>query len=533
MINLKQFSKMLIFALSLALSTSCFAAPTHASENLNALVINFAPPFLAGQNLSENLYSALLTTMQEKPSDLAGRVNAAGAIWSLNQNLSGVQFALYFPGDNHAAIEICRALLRNLATRIPTIRTSGPGNNFLRHLHSLCKYPEKEITPEFKPISVFACCKNANTAEILASETALLDALYTPDQSAPNPENFVVPGSPASAYEIFSWADFSLGSFLSARYLGEMFINELGTTASASYEILVSQYGLSLALLVSGNEEELFLARDKVRAFLKSVHGKKLTDSWSGYVNRALQILEDDNRDFRKKSLFDSWVKHWNGDFATSADLPEFVAPAVHSEGVSHPEHWHHEFSYSENVYPRFCACSLSETAATADIAITFSAGQTLIKALAESIESESASLFPLNQDQQTPTRLVISFHCPVDKISGNIARIRSRLTADLIEKGIVQDFQREIRVGISATCKIQPYELRGYLQQGWPTVDESHRWRQPDAAGISQALMFPSTDNEAVKRRWALATSTAKGKAIILSYFAAQNLMLKNFITH
>ncbi len=141
--------------------------------------------------------------------------------------------------------------------------------------------------------------------------------------------------------------------------------------------------------------------------------------------------------------------------------------------------------------------------------------------------------MFPLNLDRQSSSRVVISFHCPVDKISGNIARIRSRLTGDLLEKGVIKDFQSEIRTGIAGACKIQPFELRGYLQLGWPATENVHSWLQPDASSLTQALMFASSDNEAVKRRWALATSTGKGKAIILSYLAAHDLMLKNFITH
>ncbi len=530
---LKILSRGLIFALIMAMTQGAAMAQIINPDNLNALVINFAPPFSAGQNLAGNLYNALLTTMQEKPADLAGRVNSAGAIWSVSQNLSGVQFALFFPGDNRTAIEVCKTLLRNLGAKIPTIRQPAQTSSFVRHLHSLCRFPVKDSAAEFRPISVFTCCQTSNAETLLGSETALLESLYNPDQSARTPEHYVVQDSPATVYEIFTWADFSLSSFLSARYTGEIFVQELGATASASYEILVTHYGLALALLVTGSEEELFVAREKVKAFLKTVHGEKNADGWANFAGRALQILEDDNRDFRKKSLFDSWVKHWNGDFVITRTIPGYVAPTVHTQGVSHPERWRHEFSYSHNSYPRFVACSISGGSDTADIAISFTANASVINALDESIKNDSASLFPLNLERQSLSRLVLSFHCPVDKISGNIARIRSRLTGDLLEKGVVKDFQNEIRTGISGACNIQPFELRGYLQQGWPTTEDSHAWRQPDASSLTQALMFASGDSEAVKRRWALATSTGKGKAIILSYLAAHDLMLKNFITH
>ncbi|HPT46285.1 MAG TPA: hypothetical protein PLM07_10325 [Candidatus Rifleibacterium sp.] len=529
MINLKTIAGV-IFGLVLAFFT-LVASPTQAAD-LNALVINFSPPIVSGQNLATELYQSILTSMREKPADLAAKVDAAGAVWSASQNLSGVQFALYFPDDGRAAIDICKTMLRTLAAKTSNL-TPPPGtDSFTRHLHSLCKYPGSEPAPSYQPVSLFSTGLADDLTAALASETALLSHLYGHEQSAGDPTRSVVANALPTAYEIYAWETFSLGAFLSARYTGEIYLDEMSSVASASYEVIVSQYGLSLALLVSGNPDELFAASEKLRAFSKSFPSSIKPENWNSYVGRALQIIDDDTRDFGKKSLFDAWVKHWNGNFSSQVKPVEYQAPTIHSNGVSHPEPWNHEFSHSREVYPRFTTCSITENPDGADIAISFLAAAPVISGVCASIETDANSLFPLSLDLQSPTRLVISFHSPIEQISNNLARIRSRVTGYLHEKKLASSFMKEIQIGIAGSARMQPFELRGHLELGWPPVTDQHTWVQPDISSLSDAMMFASQDQSALKRRWQLATSTGKGKAVILSYLASRNLLMKNFVT-
>ena len=529
MINLKTIAGLLSGVFLAFFTLIASSAP---AANLNALVINFSPPIANGQNLSAELYQGILTSMREKPADLAAKVDAAGAVWSASQNLSGVQFALYFPDDGMAAVEVCKTMLRSLAGKTSNLQVSAGNDSFTRHLHSLCQYPGSEPAPSYQPVSFFSTGLADNLTASLASETALLGNLYGHEQSAGDPARCVVANAPPTAYEIHAWETFSLSSFLSARYTGELYLDEMASVASASYEVIVSQYGLSLALLVSGSPDELFAACEKLRAFSKSFSSGIKPENWNSYVGRAQQIIEDDTRDFGKRSLFEAWIKHWNGDFSSQGAMIEYQAPTVHSSGISHPEPWNHEFSHSRDVYPRFTTCSITENPDGADIAISFVAAESVISGVCASIETDANSLFPLSLDKQSPSRLVISFHCPTEQISNNLARIRSRVTGYLHEKKLARNFLKEIQIGIAGSARLQPFELRGHLELGWPPVSDQHTWGQPNISSLSDAMMFASQDQDALKRRWQLATSTGKGKAVILSYLASRNLLLKNFVT-
>ncbi len=496
----------------------------------DALVISFSPPFVNGRNLSIELYQTILSTMREKTSDLASRLDSSGAVWSANQNLSGVQFAIFFSGDGKNAIEISRQLLRSLATKLPGISLPTGKDSLLRNLHGLCKYPLSASEHEHQPVTVYYSNSDSSAAAALASETALLCSIYSPTQSKNAPEKCVVTDATPAIYEIFSWENNSLESFLSAKYTGEMFIKEMTSPASASYEVITSQFGLSLALIVSGEEQNLFPAIDKTRLFAGLFAGNATGESWNNFASRTIQIIEDDTRNFRKKSLFDAWMQHWHGELASISLPVKFVRPSVHLEGFCHPEVWHHDFSYSRNVFPRFSACSLTDISDGADIAISFTAAPQHIKILREGIEADSASVAPLNIESKSASRLVISFSCPLDKVSSNIARIRSRVTGYLSENGLNDVLQKSMKIGIAGAASVQPFELRGHLENGWPPVADQHQWNQPDISSLSEVLMFASSDQQAIQKRWAIATATGHGKALILSCLAARNLMLKHF---
>lgn len=512
---------------------TAFSASSAQSIAPDALVINFSPPFIDGRNLSRELYQTILATMREKSSDLAARLDSSGAVWSANQNLSGVQFAVFFSDDGKNATEVCRNLLRTLAIKLPGIRLPVGRDSLLLNLHGLCKFPVGASAPEHQPVTIYLSDSSSKVASALASETLQLCAMYSPTQFTSNPETCVVSNTEPAIYEIFSWENNSLNSFLSAKFMGELFIKEMASPASASYEVINSQFGLSLALIVSGSERSLFPAVEKTREFI-GLFAKNYTagESWSNFASRTIQIIDDDTRSFRKRSLFDAWMHHWNSEPASLSLPVKFAPPAVQLEGFCHPEAWHHDFSYSHDVYPRFSACSLTDMPNGADIAISFGAAPQLIKLLREGIETDSASVAPLNIESKSPSRLVVSFSCPIDKVSSNIARIRSRVTGYLSENGLNDDFKNSIQIGIAGAAAIQPFELRGHLENGWPPAPDQHLWNQPDIASLCEILMFSSSDQKAVQKRWAIATATGHGKALILSCFAARNLMLKNFIT-
>lgn len=531
--NSTKFIRGLWLASLLVLMVISAQAQPVASEQPNSLVVTFSPPVINGVNRSENLYQALLDTMLKKPENLATRIDAAGAVWSASHNLSGVQFAIFYPGDGGQAVSLCKSMLEVLAARIPDLVKNSGSSSFTSYLHSICALTNRPVDEQWQPVSLYASGEIASAAAILGNETARFAPLYNLGHSQINPTRIVLPAASSTVYEIFSWDEFTTSSFLSAKFIGGRFSREMSSVNGASYEIIVAPSRISLALIVSGSEENLFSIREKLRSFARLQFSNEGESSWQNFASRAVQIMNDDQRDLGKKTLFDSWVNHWGGDFTQDGATPGYATPTAHISGVSQPESWRHDFSYSENSFPRVCACSLGENAETADIAITFDAARPIIDEIAGCLDTESMTSFPLNLDKQLPERVVISFHSSVDQISGHIARIRSRIMGVLAEKNlIVGEEPYQMKTGIAGTCKIAPFELRGLLQQGWAPLTENHTWQQASYNLLTELMLFKPSDHEAFKRRWEIATSTSRGRATILALLLTRNIMLKNFIS-
>ncbi len=519
----------LLFLLAL-LPVAAGAQTVPGAGQMNVIVITFSPPFSGHLNRSESLFQALLQTMRDKPANLADRINSVGAIWSASYNLNGVQFSLLYPGSEDSAASICRTMLTGLAGKIPGIQTENSRQTIENYLHSILwrhRAGYSDQASATAPVSLFTSSDSNRVKEMLGPDTELFASLY--DSSLPLPGNapLVIPAVPVTLYATLSWNEFSTGSFISAKFVGEKFINETGV-GSASYEILNCSGSLCLILTVSGDEETLAGSQEKLRHFAQQNHGGEGSPLWKSFAARIIRIFSDDRRDLTKRSLFQAWVQHWNGDFS-DLEQPEiaFVKPDRIFDGVSVPESRQHELSYSANTFPRFAACSLSSGSDTADVALTFAASRGTLDLITKGIGDESATSFPVSVDDSEPDRLTISFHCHVSQVSGCVARLRSRITGILFENGLRSDISGSMRIGIAASCNITPFELRGLLQQGWPPNTRQHDWQTGSDNVISSAINFPDNDREAFKRRWAIVTATGRGCAEILSLLAARDIAI------
>ncbi len=522
------FNLLLFLAL---LPVSAGAQTVPGAGQMNVIVITFSPPFSGQLNRSESLFQALLQTMQDKPANLADRINSVGAIWSASYNLNGVQFSLLYPGGDDSAASICRTMLTGLAGKIPGVQSDNSRQSLANYLHSILwrhrasSYNQASATV---PVSLFTSNDSTRVKEMLGPDTELFASLY--DSSFPRPDNgpLVIPAVPVTLYAVLTWNEFSTAPFISAKFIGEKFISET-SVGSASYEILNCGNSLCLTLTISGDEETLAGSQEKLRQFARQNYDGESSPLWKSFAARIVRIFSDDRRDLTKRSLFHAWVQHWGGNFSDfeQSDIA-FVKPDKIFDGVSVPESRQHELSYSGNTFPRFAACSLSSGSDTADVSLTFIGSRGTLNIIKEGIGTESATSFPISIDDSELDRLTISFHSHVSQVSGCVARLRSRITGILFERGLRSDISSSMRIGIAASCNITPFELRGLLQQGWPPNTQTHEWHTGNDSSIASAIRFPAGNSQAFSRRWAIATATGRGCAEILSLLAARDIALK-----
>ncbi|MDD2997994.1 MAG: hypothetical protein PHV05_02960 [Candidatus Riflebacteria bacterium] len=503
--------------------------PFSGSDEVNSIVVTFDPPIISNVNRSADFFKLLLDTMKDNNTRIAEEIDKAGAIWTSSQNLSGIQFSLYYPENPRHAVELTQKLLSNLSEKIPSFLFTSSQPVFSDYLHALCRIGESPAYYSHKPVSINLIGKVKSFSDELQNELPKFDTLYGLPKPSFQTQKSVFAKTFPTMVEIFSWNQLTAETFFSAKFTGEYFLKELGQESGAAYEILFDHSAVSLVLLASGTEEQLFKASDKIKDFARLQTVKTNKPAWESFVTRATSILQDDLRDLGKAALFNAWAKHWQGNFFPISSDMAYVPPVSHSSSLNMPEPWMHQFSFSNKTMPRVIACSISASSEVADIAITINSESTIINEIVTCLEEKSSLNFPLTIEKHDPGSITMVFHCKKEEISGNIARIRARIINYLVDKNMLGNLA-PLTVGIAGICDIPPFELRGLLENGWPGDIAEHAWKQASASDVSRILAFGNADAESFKRRWQIISSTSRGKAIILSMIGAADFCLKNF---
>ncbi len=519
---------MLCFALSMPLLAQ--QSEHQNGGGVNSIVLTFDPPVCAGINRSKDLFDAIVATMNAKEPGLASEVDQGGAVWSASQNLSGVQFSLFYPDKPQVAIDIGKKFIQQLPSFFKVSSTPAAKVDFINYLHLLCELGNSENSGH-QPVSIYFNGPISEFADELDSQIVQLHELY--DQARPvfSLEKPALAFTEPTIFEVMQWDRIDAETFFSAKYLGEQFNKELSVNGSASYEIIFSSSALRLVLYASGSEADLFKMRAQIKQFTLQVLTRQNKQLWQNFARAAQALLSDDLRDLGKASMFDAWLHHWQGTAMTKSEDLNFVMPGRQCSNISMPEAWMHNFSFSHGAYPAFIASSDSDNKEIADIAVSIHASDTaIIDEIAECLNNRGGMSFPFSAAKHGGNDILISFHSPVDEISGHLARIRARILNSLVEQGLLSDLPGSLKIGIAGVCAIPPFVLRGLLMDGWPSLVSNKDWSAAELKDIGAVLNFADSDRDSLFRRWHLITATAKGKAEMLALLSCKNLKISSF---
>lgn len=517
----------------------CFALPIHLLAQqpeyqnrggVNSIVLTFDPPVCAGINRSKDLFDAIVATMNANEPGLASEVDQGGAVWSASQNLSGVQFSLFYPDKPQVAIEIGKKFIQKLPAFFNFSSTPAEKIEFINYLHLLCELGNFKNSGH-QPVSVYFNGPISEFADELDSQVVQLHQLYDQPRPAFSLEKPVLAFTEPTIFEVMQWDRIDAETFFSAKYLGEQFNKELSINGSGSYEIIFSNSALRLVLYASGSEADLFKMRAQIKQFTLQVLTRPNKQLWQNFARAAQALLSDDLRDLGKASMFDAWLHHWQGATMIKTGELNFIMPIKQCSNISMPEVWMHNFSYSNDAYPAFSASSDSDNKEIADIAVSIYASDTaIIDEIAECLNNRGGISFPFSAAKHGEKDILISFHSPLDEISGNLARIRARILNSLVEQGLLSDLPGSLKIGIAGVCAIPPFVLRGLLMDGWPSLTGNKKWSAAELKDIGEALNFADSDRDSLFRRWHLITATAKGKAEMLALLSSKNLKISSF---
>lgn len=525
--------RLLLTVICLALSMPLFAqqSENHNVGEVNSIVLTFDPPILDGINRSKDLFDAILSTMNASEPGLASEINSGGAVWSASQNLSGVQFSLFYPDKPKLAIEIGKKLVELLPSNFrPSPPTVGGKTEFINYLHMLCELGSFD-SKVHRPVSAYFNGPISEFADELDSQIIQLYQIYNQPRPSFSIEKPVLAMTEPTIFEVMQWDKINTETFFSAKYLGEQFNKDLNVNGSASYEIIFSNSALRLVLYASGSESDLFRMRTQIKQFTSKALTSPNNQLWQNFARAARALLSDDLRDLGKASMFDAWLHHWQAEKMVDPGELNFVMPIKQCSNISMPEAWLHNFSISHGAYPVFVANSDSDNNVIADIAVCINASNpAIINGIIECLSNRGGISFPFGVALHGENDVLISFHSHIDEISGNLARIRARILNSLIEQGLLSDLPGSLKIGISGVCAIPPFVLRGLLMDGWPSLAGNNTWSAAELKDIGAVLKFSDSDRDSLLRRWYLITATAKGKAEMLAILSSRNLKISSF---
>ncbi len=493
-------------------------------SRLGSIVITFDAPIIDRCNHSGEFYNLLVKTMKSPANGIMEQIKQSGALWSASHSLCGIQFALYHFDDPGRAIQICKDVLVNLNRSLHSDFSRKGSQNFADYIHSLLSQSGFSSTLKHKAVTISLSDNMLSYANELAAAEEL-GSFFT-QTSATNNDINVLPEVQPTVYTVFCWPENNSEAFFTAKYLGEKFIREANLDDLLRYEIVFDNAALNLIVYLSGSEELLAENMVRFRQINQYRLGREPPTDWLQFSRSLSEIMHDDLRDIPKRALFDAWQKHWQANFNNlRVDLP--LPPTQQFTGICMPEEHQHLVSFSSGVFPHFAASCHDNGDNGCDVAIAIGGDSLkIIDEIHHDLEnSPPAVSLTLVRD---PEVLKIVFHCKTDEVSGNLARIRSHIYNNLVEKGLISEPVDVLRIGIAGVSSLPPFELRGLLQKGWvPVTDKRQTTPLSDHARL---LRVENSSAESLRQRWQLYLASGRGRSELLAMIAASGHSIRNF---
>jgi len=496
-----------------------------AYDNPGSIVITFDAPVIDRCNHSGEFYNLLVSTIKSPANGIMEQIKTSGALWSASHSLGGIQFALYHFDDPVRAVQICKDILTSFNKALRQDFAKKASGDFADYIHSLPSQSSFITAFRHKPVTISLSENMTAYANELsaAEELGHFFAQTSPSDSSIN----VLPGVQPTAYTMFSWPDNNSEAFFTAKYLGEKFVKEAGLEDLLKYEIIFSDASLSLVVYLSGSEEMLAEHMPKFRQISRYLLGREPPADWLQFSRSLGEIMSDDLRDIAKRALFDAWQKHWHGTFKNlRVDLPE--APPQHSTGICMPEAHQHLVSFSSGTFPNFAATRHENGSNSCDITIAIGGdSQKIIDEIQSDLEkSPPAVSLTLVRDS---AMLKAVFHCSIDEVSGNLARIRNHIYNNLVEKGLISEPVDVLKIGIAGVSSLPPFEMRGLLQKGW--VPSTSQQKITPLTDPYKRLRVDNASEESLRQRWHLYLASNRGRSELLAMIALAGHSIKDFV--
>ena len=562
---MKKILSLLVAFIIVIATIPCFAA-TNKTET-NRVVITFSPLVVNNLNYTNELFDVFSNTVK-KQSNLSEKLEASGALWSISQNLSGIQISISSPQSLEELYQLTETFLITA----------------LKEAENVIKKPKTDIKPAdrlyqffidsdsiystFKPVSIRffnsfgneekdyytnhlvieEINQNANITNIEEQESAtniqpikrfrrdfiedycnIYKKTQTTNKQTPKIQNV---NKPILA-NFLCWNQLNHETFISASLIKNRFIYDDVTNQKFSIELFNTTKGLVLAVYCDiDKNEDIYNKYLEMCKSIDSAISSISSKEWSTWASKLLEVMKNDKRDYSKKAMFDAWCKHWNGvGFESTPTRLDFKKPDYTKEIQIFSSISEHNFNLSADTFPAIYACNDESFKEDSIIAVCINGHDQILSSIESHISNTLQINVPITIDKKPSDSLVISFYCPEEKVPAYLSRIKASIANHLYSKFTITDLKKSIRIGIAGISSIPAYRLKGLLTLGWPTKSARYESRVANNNDLYSFVKSSNSSNDKnFKLRWENMASSPQDKAKILAMLACHNLTIDSW---
>ncbi len=533
---------------------------------LNRVVVTFSPLVVNNVNCTDQLFD-VFSQLTKIPSSLSEDLEASGALWSISQNLCGMQICVSSSKSPKELCEIVGLFLSHALRDTEKILTStksdikpvdrlyqflidSEGSAYKTKPVSITfyDYSGKEIEDCYSKYLNAEDAANAADAEVASdTEASVVNEdkkitkndiindyceLYNRSRET-NME--LLPKVQAVAKPILAklifWNKLTPDTFISASLIKNKLIFDGENSPNSAIELFNSGKGLVLVVLSEVDKNSLYaqhlLMSKRIDAAVSGI-GPKEWEAWNG---KLLEVMRNDRRDYNKKAMFDEWNKHWGGiGFNSIPNKSDFKKPDCIKEAEIFSTQSEHNFYLTPDTYPAIYACNDENFTDGSNVAVCLQGHTSFIDGIENHVRSLLKITVPITINRKRPDRITLSFYSPEAKIPAHLSRIKSSVSDYLYSKFNVTDLKKSIRIGIAGISSIPAYQLHGLLSLGWPTNKSRYESRLVTSTDLYDFVKSSSSNEQILKNRWENLASSPQDKAYILSVLACNNLTIDSW---
>ena len=555
----------LLLLINLYFSLPCFAITNKIQTN--RVVVTFSPFVVNNINSTSKLFDIFSKTVKKHPT-LSKKLEASGALWSVSQNLCGVQISISSSSNIEDLFQIIdlfltessknvENLLKEANTNIKPVDRlyqffidynasafdSNPVsiiffdsegneikdyyNNYLREKDS--NLISNNLINNDNEIASFSPLLTTNKNDVIEKYCNIYKNAYKTNQKTP----IVQTVSKPILASFIGWNQLTPETFISASLIKNKFLTEDINTNNFSIELLNTGKGLVLAVYseIEANDKIYNQYQNmckKIDSAISDINSKE----WAMWASKLLDVLKNDKRDYNKKAMFEAWYKHWAGlgfdNIPTKLDLkkPDYTKEIEIFNSLSE-----HNFNLSSDVYPAIYACNDKNFTDGANVSVCLNGHEKILNSIEDHISKTLQINIPITINQKHPDNIVVSFYCPEDKIPAYLSRIKASIANHLYSKFNITDLKKSVRIGIAGISSIPAYRLNGLLSLGWPTKTARYESKTANNSDLYKFVNNANNyDEKNFKLRWENITSSPQDKANILSMLACYNLIIDSW---